>query len=148
MTISRWKPFGDIVSLYDRVNRLFEDEFMRDKPKNTASFESWYPTADIFENREEYVFRMEVPGLKKEDVNVEFHNNVLTVRGEKKEDVEVKKEDYHRIESFSGSFSRSFTLPKNVDTEKINASMKDGILELRVAKAEETKAKAIPIDIK
>ncbi len=148
MTISRWKPFGDIVSLHDRVNRLFEDEFLREKPKNSGSFDSWYPTTDILETKDEYVFKMEVPGLKKDEINVEFHNNILTIRGEKKENVEIKKEDYHRIESFTGSFSRSFTLPKNVDTEKINASMKDGILELKIAKAEEMKAKAIPINVR
>lgn len=147
MTITRWKPFRDIVTLQDRINHLFEDEFTGNKG-NQASFDSWYPSVDIFDTKDEYVFKMEVPGLSKEDVNVEFHNHVLTVKGEKKEEHEVKKENYHRIESFSGSFSRSFTLPKNADTGKINATMKNGILELRIAKAEETKAKAIPIEVK
>jgi len=148
MTITRWKPFRDIVTLQDRINHLFEDEVAGNRPGSLASFDSWYPAVDIFDTKDEYVFKLEVPGLSKEDVNVEFHNHVLTIKGEKKEDREIKKENYHRIESFSGSFSRSFTLPKNADAGKIDASMKNGILELRIAKAEETKAKAIPIEVK
>lgn len=149
MSITRWKPFGDFVSLHDRINRLFEDEFSRDASKPTSNLlESWYPAADIFETKEEYVFKLEVPGLSKEDLKVELNNNVLTISGEKKEEKEVKKENFHRVESFSGSFSRSFTMPKNTDSGKVNASMKDGVLELRIAKAEEAKAKSIPIDIK
>ncbi|MGE5344246.1 MAG: Hsp20/alpha crystallin family protein [Candidatus Omnitrophota bacterium] len=147
MAISRWKPFGDLVSLHDRINRLFEDEFSRDFPTSTGltSAESWYPAADIYETKDDYVFKLEVPGLSKDEVNVEVHNNVLTIKGEKKEEKEVKKENYHRIESFTGSFARSFSLPRNADANKIQAGMKDGILELRVAKSEATKPKAIRI---
>jgi len=147
MSLTRWKPFGDFVNLHDRINRLFEDEFSRDFPKSSGTLETWYPAADVFETKEEYVFKLEVPGLSKDDVNVELHNNILSISGEKKEEKEIKKEHYHRVESFAGSFSRSFTLPKNTDSSKINASMKDGVLELRIAKAEETKSKSIPITI-
>lgn len=148
MSITRWKPFGDFVSLHDRVNRLFEDEFSRDVAKPSNLLESWYPAADIYETKDEYVFKLEVPGLSKEDMKVELNNNVLTISGEKKEEKEVNKEHYHRVESFTGSFSRSFTMPKNTDASKVNAGMKDGVLELRIGKAEEAKAKSIPIEIK
>ena len=146
MTLMRWKPFGDLVSMQGRINRLFDDAFS-DIGKDQESFASWYPATDIYETKDDYVFKLEVPGLAKDEVNVELNNNTLTIKGEKKESKEVKKEDYHRVESFTGSFSRSYTLPRNIDAKKIEANMKDGILELRVAKAEEAKPKAISIDV-
>lgn len=148
MPAIRWRPFGDLLSIHDKINRLFEDQFSRDLGKGTESLASWYPTTDIFETKDDYVLKLEVPGLSKEDVNIEFCNNTLTIKGEKKEEKEVKKENYHRIESYCGSFSRLFNLPQNVDVKKINATMKDGILELRIAKAEQKKATAIPITAK
>jgi HSP20 family protein len=147
MTLTRWKPFGEIQSLHDRINRLFEDEFKRDLTQGTG-IDTWYPAADIYETKDEYVFKLEVPGLSKDDVNVEFHDSVLTINGEKKEEKEVKEENYHRVESYKGTFTRSFRVPRNAEPGKIAASMKDGILELRVAKTEEKKPKAISIDVK
>ena len=133
--------------MHDKINRLFQDAFY-DFDQGGDSLTSWYPAADIFETKDDYVFKLEVPGLSKDDVNIELNDNTLTIKGEKKEEKEIKKENYHRIESSSGKFSRSFTLPRNIDTKKVNAKMEEGILELRVAKAEDKKAKAIPISIK
>lgn len=147
MTLMRWKPFGDLVSMHDKINRLFKDAF-NDFDQGSDPLTSWYPATDIFETKDDYVFKLEVPGLSKDDVNIELNDNTLTIKGEKKEEKEIKKENYHRIESSSGKFSRSFTLPRNIDTKKVNAHMENGILELRVAKAEDKKAKAIPINIK
>lgn len=146
MTMAKWKPFGDLMTLHRGINRLFDDEFKKVWP-SSETMESWYPATDIFETKDDYVFKLEVPGLSKEDVNVEFHENILSIKGEKKVEKEVNEENYHRIESFSGSFSRSFTLPRNANPEKIKASLKDGVLELRVSKAEEKKSKAITIDV-
>ncbi len=148
MTITRWKPFGDLINIHDRINRLFEDRFFKDSEMGSDSLLCWYPVADIYETKDEYVFKLEVPGLSKDDVSIEFYSNTLTVKGERKEEKDVKKEDYHRIESYCGTFSRSFSIPQNVDTAKISANMKDGILELRIPKIEEKKAKAIPISVK
>jgi HSP20 family protein len=134
--------------MHDKINRLFEDAFQKDVDKYQDSFTSWYPAADIYETKDDYVFKLEVPGLSKEDINIECNGNTLSIKGEKKEEKEVKKENYHRIESYCGTFARSFNLPKNVDPNKIDANMKDGILELRIAKAEEKKTKAIPITVK
>ncbi len=147
MTLMRWKPFGDLVSMHDKINRLFQDAF-NEFDQGSDSLTSWYPATDIFETKDDYVFKLEVPGLSKNDVNIELNDNTLTIKGEKKEEKEIKKENYHRIESSSGKFSRSFTLPRNIDAKKVNANMENGILELRVAKAENKKAKAIPISIK
>jgi HSP20 family protein len=147
MIFTKFKPYGDLLSLHDRVNRLFEDELHNDSQKGSGSFDSWFPATDIFETKDDYIFKLEVPGLNKEDVKVEFQNNTLTVKGEKKVNSEIKKDNFHRVESYSGPFSRSFTLPKNADFQNISASMKDGILELKIAKAEEQKAKSIAIKV-
>ena len=146
MTLMRWKPFGDLVSMQGRINRLFDDAFS-DLGKDQETFAAWYPATDIYETKDDYVFKLEVPGLARDDVNVELNNNTLTIKGEKKENKEVKKEDYHRVESFTGSFSRSYTLPRNVDSKKIKANIKDGILELHIPKAEEAKPKSISINV-
>jgi len=147
MTLAKWKPFGDLMSLHRGINRLFDDEFRRVWPRN-ESLESYFPATDVFETKDDYVFKLEVPGMSKDEVKVEFHENMLNISGEKKSSVDVQEDKYHRIESFSGSFNRSYTLPKNANQEKINATMKDGVLEIRVAKAEEKKAKSITIDVK
>lgn len=146
MTTIKWKPFGDLLSIHDRINRLFEDQFFQDSEKG-SSLASWYPTTDIFETKDEYVLKMEVPGLSKDDVKIELTDNTLTLKGERKEDKEIKKENYHRMESYCGTFCRSFTLPQNVDAKKIDANMRDGILELRIPKAEEKKPRSIPISV-
>lgn len=144
MAIMRRRNLGDMVSMYDRINRFFEDSF-RDYGDESESLTSWCPAADIYETDDDYVFKLEVPGIPKDDIKIDLQNNTLNIKGERKEDKEVKKENFHRVESYCGSFSRSFALPRNVDVNKINAVMKDGILELRIAKAEEQKAKAITI---
>ena len=146
MNLVRWKPFEDFMSMPRRFNRLFEDPFYKDFEKETETLPQWYPATDIYETEDGYVFKLEVPGLKKEEINIEFNENTLSIKGEKKEENEVKKEDYHRVESCSGTFSRSFALPHTIDHKKIDAKMKNGVLELRVAKAEEKKPKTITIN--
>ncbi len=146
MTLTKFKPFGNLMDMNRQVNRMFGDFFDREwQQEETAAHPTWYPPTDIYETDDDYVFRLEVPGLGKEDINIELNDNTLSVKGERKEEDEVKKDDYHRVESYYGSFSRSFRLPKNVDAKKANANIKDGILELRVSKAEEAKPKAITI---
>jgi len=147
MTLVRWRPFGDLLNMHDKINRLFEDEFLHEKEQGLG-VRPWTPATDIYETQEEYVFRLELPGIKKEDIKVEFDGDTLTITGERKEEKEVKKENFHRIERCCGSFKRAFNIPKNVDANKIAANMKDGILELKVPKIEESKTKAIPISVK
>lgn len=88
MTLMRWKPFGDLVSMHSKINRLFDDAFS-DIGKDQETFAAWYPATDIYETKDDYVFRLEVPGLAKDDINVEMNDNTLTIKGEKKEDKEV-----------------------------------------------------------
>lgn len=133
--------------MHGRINRLFQDEMLQERERDMA-MRTWTPATDIYETKEEYVFRLELPGIRKDEVKVEFDGETLNISGERKEETEVRKESYHRVERCCGSFKRSFSIPKNVDGSKITAQMKDGILELKVPKVEESKTKAIPISVK
>jgi len=148
MNVLRFRPYRDLWDMYGKINKFFEEDLAREGEEGQMSSRCWAPLADIYETKEGYVFKFELPGIDKDDVKVELEGDKLSVSGERKEDTEVKREEYHRVERYCGSFSRSFQLPKNADGQEVNASMKDGILELRIPKKEEAKAKAIPIDIK
>ena len=106
------------------------------------------PRVDIAETDKEFSIKAEIPEVKKEDVKVTVDNGVLTIRGERKQEKEEKDKKFHRVERFYGSFMRSFTLPDNVDESKIEASFKDGMLNLTIPKTEATKPKAIDVKIK
>jgi len=151
MAIIRWEPFRDLVSLQDRMNRIFDEAF-RGAGRSGAEEDwalggSWAPVVDIYEQGHDIVLKAELPGVDPKDVDVRVENNVLTLRGERKFDNEVKKENYHRVERAYGTFSRSFTLPNVVDTEKIKAEFKDGLLRLTLPKKEEAKPKQISISV-
>ena len=148
MTLTRWQPYRDLMSLQRRFNQMFNDsEYSRESDDSSISTAAWHPAADIYENKDEYVFKVELPGISKDDVNIEFEKGTLTIKGERKAEKEVKDENYHRYERAYGTFARSFSLPRSVDDKKISAKMKNGILEVKVPKAEEAKVKAIPIKI-
>jgi HSP20 family protein len=108
----------------------------------------WSPRVDIAETDNEFIIKAEVPEIKKEDIKVTVDNGVLNIRGERKQEKEEKNKKFHRIERFYGSFSRTFTLPDNVDEKKIEASFKDGMLNLQIPKVEEVKPKAIEVKVK
>lgn len=146
MTLMRWDPVGSLVSLQERMNRLFEDSARRD---NTIGGGTWTPAVDIYETEKDIVISAELPGMSDGDVDVEVRENVLTVRGERRFEKEVKQENnYHRVERSYGKFSRAFSLPKNVDTEKITARFDKGVLEVRLPKPAESEARAIKIETK
>jgi HSP20 family protein len=149
MAIVRWEPFRDLVTLQDRMNRIFDDAFRgnRGTQDDWALGGSWAPTVDIYEHNGNLVLKAELPGIDPKDVDIRVENNVLTLRGERKLDTEVKQENYHRVERSYGSFSRSFTLPNVVDTDKIKAEFKDGVLQLVLPKKEEAKPKQISINV-
>ena len=148
MSIVRFhKPFGSMLDMYDRINKLFEEDLMGQDKDAQLSSRAWNPAADIYETKDDFVFKVELPGISKEDIKVELTGDNLSIKGERKEEKEVKKEEYHRVERYCGSFTRSFRLPKNADGQNMKAAMKEGILELRIPKMEEAKTKAIPINI-
>jgi len=148
MRITKWQPYSDLASMYDRWNRFLGEDLMDETSKNGITPSAWRPMTDIYETKESYVFKVELPGFKKEDVKVEFSGDTLTLRGERKQEEETKNENLHRLERSYGLFERSFTIPKNVDAKKIEASLKDGILVLSIPKVEEAQTKAIPITVK
>jgi HSP20 family protein len=109
------------------------------------SYGTWAPAVDIFEQGDDLVIRAEVAGLEKDDVDISIENNTLTLRGERKRDTEFDERDAYRLERSFGVFTRSFTLPKTVDSARISASYKNGVLELRLPKAEQAKQRKIEI---
>ena len=148
MAIVRWEPFRDLLSLQERMNRLF-DESYRGRPgdEDWGLGGSWAPPVDIYEHEGNIVLKAEIPGIDAKDVDVRVENNTLTLRGERKADHEVKKESYHRVERSYGAFTRSFTLPNVVDTGNIKAEYKDGVLRVILPKREEAKPKSISINV-
>jgi HSP20 family protein len=150
MAIVRWEPFRDLQAVQDRLNRVFDDAF-RGTPRGNddewALGGSWAPSVDIFEHEGNLVLKAELPGVDPKDVDVRVENNVLTLRGERKFESEVKRDKYHRVERAYGTFSRSFTLPNVVDTEKIKAEYKDGVLQVTLPQREEAKPKQIQVSV-
>jgi HSP20 family protein len=136
-----WKPFRETVSLRDAMDRLLEDSFI------TPAKAGGMPRIDVRDKKGSIVVKAEMPGIMEEDINVEILDNVMTISGEKKEEKEEKEGDkgYYYKESHTGKFSRSFTLPSEVMTEKAVAEMKHGILTITVPKVEPKKAQKINI---
>ena len=143
MALVRWNPMSELASLeIDRLNRMFSDFY-----EETFS-RAWVPPVDIYEtDGHEVVLKAELPDMKREDINVTFENGVLTLKGERKFEQEVKKENFQRIERRHGSFSRSFTLPNTVDAGRISASYRDGVLTIRLPQREEAKPKQIAVNV-
>lgn len=145
-------PFRDLGSLQERMNRMFDESFrgIATRPgaeEDWALGGSWAPAVDIYEQDGNIVLKAEVPGVDPKDVDILVENNVLTLRGERKFDQEVKKESYHRVERSYGTFTRSFTLPNVVDTDKIKAEHKEGVLRVTLPKKEEAKPRQISISV-
>ncbi|MGB2696509.1 MAG: Hsp20/alpha crystallin family protein [Candidatus Zixiibacteriota bacterium] len=149
MALVRWRPFRDLVSIQDEMNRLFNDFFGRvpSRFEGDLSASEWNPSVDISETKDEIVVKAEVPGMKKDDIKINLQDNVLTLKGERKQEKEEKETNFYRMERCYGSFTRSFNLPTMVQADKIKASYKDGILNITLPKAEEVKPKQIPIEI-
>jgi len=150
MAIVRWEPFRDLVTVQDRMNRIFEEAFRGAARPGTeedwALGGAWRPPSTSTSTRQHRP-EAELPGIDPKDVQVGVENNVLTVRGERKFDSEVKREQYHRVERAYGTFTRSFTLPNVVDTDKIKAEYKDGVLRVTLPTREEAKPKQISIAV-
>jgi HSP20 family protein len=151
MAIVRWEPFRDLMSLQDRMNRLFDESYRSTQRGGTddewALGGSWAPAVDIYEQGTDIVLKAELPGVDPKDVDIRLENNVLSLRGQRKLESEVKRENYHRVERSYGTFSRSFTLPTVVDQASIKAEFKDGLLRLTLPKREEAKPKQIQIHV-
>jgi len=142
LTVSRWEPFRDMLTFQHRLNRLLGDATNTYAPEGVGS---WVPPVDIVEEPERLVFRAEIPGVSKDDIDIKVESGTLILRGEKKQEREIEGETSHRVERFYGAFTRSFALPATIDADKIQARYKDGVLELVLPKAEVAKPRKIPI---
>lgn len=140
MTLIRWNPFRTLASLPLEVERFFEDFGL-------SSDTVWVPSVDVTETDDAYELKAELPGLKKEDIHVSVEDNVLCLKGEKKQESESKTKSVHRIERMYGKFERSFRLPNGVKANEIKAKYENGILTVRLPKSEEAKRKEIPVTI-
>jgi len=145
-TITRWDQGRGLTALQDQVNRLFEDNFTRDRSGH-ADLATWAPPVDIYETENELVIKADLPDVQEKDIDVRVENNTLTIRGERKFEQNVNEDNYLRIERSYGSFMRSFSLPNTVSSENIRAEYRNGVLTLHMAKLEESKPKQIKISV-
>ena len=145
MAITRWDPFRDVLLLQNRLNSLFQ-EYNRGEGDalTTAAF---VPPVDVYEDEHQIVLKLEVPGMKESDLDVQLENNVLTVKGERKFETEEKEENFHRIERRYGSFYRSFTIPSTVNPDSVKASCEAGVLKVELEKRAEAKPKQIKVEL-
>lgn len=139
MSLIRWSPFGDLDSYFDRGNNLNDLFDVKER--------EWKPAAAISETDKEYLVKADLPDVRKEDINIALENGVLTVTGERKIEKESEEEKVHRMESFYGTFARSFSLPDNIDEGKIKAECKNGVLRIRIPKSTAEKKQAHKIEI-
>ncbi len=148
MSLIRWRPTRDLLSIRDEVNRLFDNFFTGLPERRRGLLEGeWAPSVDVAETDNEVVVTAELPGVEQDNVDITITDDVLTLKGEKKEEKEVKEKNYHRIERSYGSFQRSISLPAGVQADKAKATYKDGVLHITVPKAEEAKPKQIKINV-
>ncbi|MFZ0662058.1 MAG: Hsp20/alpha crystallin family protein [Acidobacteriaceae bacterium] len=144
MAITRWDPFREVATLQNRLNSLFQDYNREGEPVTTASF---VPPVDIYEDDHQIMLKLEVPGMKQEDLDIQIENNNLTVRGERKFEKEEKEENFHRIERRYGSFYRAFTIPSTVNADSVKADYDAGVLSIRLEKRPEAKPKQIKVQV-
>lgn len=153
--LTRWEPFGrwnpwkDLEELEKRLSSVLgpAPSTVGGEKKEAIAVAEWSPLVDITEDEKEYVVKAEIPEMKKEDIKINVHDDVLTVSGERKYEKEEKGKKYHRVERAYGSFMRSFTLPEDADGTKVNAEYKDGVLKVHLPKSEKAKPKAIEVKI-
>ncbi|MFC1911307.1 Hsp20/alpha crystallin family protein [Chloroflexota bacterium] len=141
MAIERWQPFSELMSLRQAMDKLFEGSFVHLSRALAALGEVPAPALDVYQTPNELLVKATLPGLKPEDVTIDITGEMLTIKGETKAEQEIKKEDYLYQERRYGAFSRSVILPTGLKTEKCEATMEDGALNLSIPKAEQVKPK-------
>ena len=145
MAIIRWDPFRDLVTLREKMNRLFEDIYPAQGEERDLLVSSWTPAVDIYETEHELFLTAELPGIEDNDIEIKIEDNTLTLKGERKFEKETKKENYHRVERSYGSFYRSFSIPAYIDQDKIKAEHEQGILKVSLPKKHDLKPRKIEV---
>lgn len=156
MSLIRWNPTHDVerwpadfFGIQRDINRLFDSFFRSTMPlEETMATTYFAPAVDIAEQDNEFVVKVELPGVAKEDVKISLESNVLTIKGEKRQEKEEKNKNFHRVERSYGTFQRSFTLPSTVKNDKIDAVFNNGILSIALPKSEEAKPKQIEVKVR
>jgi HSP20 family protein len=146
MSLIRWEPFTGIDDFLDRLGPSMLGRWPRFSTESGVRAE-WAPAADISESEKEYLVKAELPGVKREDVTLTIDDGLITISGERKQEKEQKDEKLHRVERFYGSFTRSFTVPDNVDQKAIRAESKDGVLYVHLPKAKTEKSSPVQIKV-
>jgi HSP20 family protein len=136
-------PTTDLYGSWTRLNRMMDEAFGRWNGETVGS--AWIPSCDVREDQEHLTITLDLPGVKPEDVKLSLENNVLTVRGERRQEAEQKEERWHRYERSYGSFERSFTLPSTVDPERVQATTDHGVLTIQIPKVERARPREIPV---
>lgn len=148
MAIVRWDPFRDLAEVQERVNRVLGEFYGGRGQDDVMRRGSWIPPVDIYEGPDhEMIIKAELPDVRREDIDIRVEDNTLTISGEKKFDTEVKQDQFHRVERAYGTFTRSFTLPATIDTERVNADYKNGVLTVKLPMREEAKPKQIQVKV-
>lgn len=143
--LTRWDPFNDMLSLREAMNQLFEESFV--SPTVARNGQGFVPALDLSETEDSFLVEMAVPGLKPEDLEITVENNVLSIKGNLRQEAEDRKRNYHRIERRFGSFQRTISLPSTVKADAIHASLTNGVLHLEIPKAEEVKPRRINVNV-
>ena len=147
MALIRWTPLRSMMSFRDEMDRMLDDFYGRMSPSGESYEGDWLPAMDMRENDGEVLVSLELPGMSKSDIKVSVKNDVLSITGEKKAEKADEKENVHRVERTYGYFKRSVALPVEVDSGKVKASFKDGVLKVTLPKVEAKKPKEIPIQV-
>lgn len=141
MRLKVWEPFGGFKPFHGDLNNWF------DEVEGALDRSAWHPKVDVFETADSFKLKADLPGVAKEDIKIDINNGTLSLKGEKKFEEKVEKENYLRVERSYGTFTRSFSLSENVNTENITANYKDGVLEITLPKKEEAKPKEITVEV-
>jgi HSP20 family protein len=144
--LTRWDPFNDMLTLREAMNQLFEESFVSPSASRRGQG-GFVPALDLSETADNYLVEVVAPGLKPEDVQITLENNVLTIKGETRQETQDKQRNYHRVERRYGAFQRTIALPSTVKPDAIKAELNDGILRLDIPKAEEVKPRRIDVKV-
>ena len=147
MAIVKYNPFRELRTMQDQMNRMLDMAWNREFGEELKEG-VWQPPVDIYEDEHSVIIKAEVPDVEQKDIEVRIENGTLTLRGERKHSSDIRKENYYRVERYFGQFQRSFSLPQTIDQDKVQATCDKGILTITLPKREETKPKAISVEVK
>lgn len=144
MELVKWNPWNEMMSVRNSLERIFDDRFLVDRRDAAGGF--WNPAVDVFETDEAVVINAELPGLSKENIEIDVKNRLLTVKGERSQENETREDHYYRKERRFGRFKRTFSLPEGVEPDQIKAEFKDGVLKIRIPRPEDKKPRQITVN--